>query len=185
MSKIRQNLSKNSRVYPKLKVKSPKTSNFRQIHYPPKPEKRPKKAWANHSIRIFVQKKLLPLEILVGLLLWLHSILLLNDRQWQSGCKTMGLKCTPKKHHGLLFNQIGGFKFLKVYSSHQIYQSITSWPKMHSVNEGSSVTESRSEIWNISFQVLCNELFYFDLNERHKSESVATPICHLHCLDCP
>ena len=26
----------------KLKVKSPKTSNFRQIHLPPKPEKRPK-----------------------------------------------------------------------------------------------------------------------------------------------
>ena len=25
---------KNSRIYPKLKVKSPKTSNFRQIHYP-------------------------------------------------------------------------------------------------------------------------------------------------------
>ena len=25
---------KNSKIYPKLKVKSPKTSNFRQIHYP-------------------------------------------------------------------------------------------------------------------------------------------------------
>ena len=30
---IRQKLFKNSRIYPKLKVKSPKTSNFRQIHY--------------------------------------------------------------------------------------------------------------------------------------------------------
>ena len=34
---------KNSRIYPKLKVKSPKTLNFRQIHYPLKPEKRPNK----------------------------------------------------------------------------------------------------------------------------------------------
>ena len=46
MSKIRQKLFKKSRIYPKLKVKSPKTSNFRQIHLP---ENRPKKAWSNYS----------------------------------------------------------------------------------------------------------------------------------------
>ena len=34
---------KNSRIYPKLIVKSTKTLNFRQIHYPSKPEKRQKK----------------------------------------------------------------------------------------------------------------------------------------------
>ena len=36
-------MKKNLRGYPKLKVKSSKTPNFQQIHYPPKPEKRPKK----------------------------------------------------------------------------------------------------------------------------------------------
>ena len=32
LSNIRQKLFKNSRIYPKLEVKSPKPSNFRQIH---------------------------------------------------------------------------------------------------------------------------------------------------------
>ena len=46
---------KNSRIYSKLKVKSPKPSNFRQIHYSQKPEKRPKKACSSLAYNVYLR----------------------------------------------------------------------------------------------------------------------------------